>query len=123
GWNAASPVGAAFTATGAEAAAAAPPARIAKPTRRVPGPRAVVVGWVVPDPRGAAIGTYQLVCRASGSVRTVYVPAADVVAGKARSRLLTGLTAGKRYSCTVRAHNAAGWNTASPAGAPFTARA
>lgn len=122
GWNDASPASAAFTATGTDAAAAAPPARIAKPSRRVPGPREVVIGWVVPDPRGATIGTYQVVCSAPGSVRTVYLKAADSVAGKARSRLLTGLTAGKRYSCTVRAHNAAGWNAASAASTPFTAR-
>jgi len=122
GWNEASPASAAFTATGTEAAAATAPARIAKPSRRVPGPRAVVVGWVVPDPRGATIDTYQVVCRASGSLRQVYVKAADAVAGKARSRLLTALVAGKRYSCTVRAHNAAGWGTASPPSTPFTAR-
>jgi PKD repeat protein len=124
GWGPASAASAAFTATGTvDAGTSAAPARIAKPSRRVPGPRAVVVGWVVPDPRGATIGTYQVVCSAPGSVRVVYVAAADTTAGRARSRLVTSLVAGKKYTCTVRAHNAVGWGAASSASSPFTARA
>ena len=123
GWGPASPPSAAFTATGpADAGTSAAPARIAKPTRSVPGPRAVVVAWVVPDVRGARIDTYEVRCTAPGSVRAVYVKISDPIAGPTRSRQVTGLISGLRYTCTVRAHNANGWGQASPASSPFTAR-
>ena len=48
--------------------------------------------------------------------------AAPAPAGSARGSV-TLLKAGKRYTCAVSAHNAAGWSVPSPGTSPFTARA
>ena len=115
----------ATTPPGSRVVVTATAVRIAKPGATVPAGRKVVVSWKVPDVRGARIDRYQVVCRATGSVRTLLVTANDSAAslGKVRSRTLTSLALGRRYTCTVRAHNAAGWNLASLATDGFVARA
>ncbi|MFC6238983.1 PKD domain-containing protein [Longivirga aurantiaca] len=108
-----------------DAVVTATPVRIARPTRSVPSGRKVLLTWMVPDPRGLPINTYQVVCRAPGSTRTAYVAVSDPTLGfgQPRTRTVGSLVAGARYSCVVRAHNGAGWSVASPASAAFTARA
>jgi len=103
----------------------ATPLRAAKPTRTVPTGRQVVVAWKVPDVRGASIDEYQVVCVAPGSSRSVYLRASDTAAavGRSRSRAITGLLLNRRYTCTVRAHNAQGWGVASAPTSDFAARA
>ena len=104
---------------------AATPSKVAKPTRAVPSGRKVVVSWKVPNARGLTIDKYQVTCRATGSVRSVYVNAKDSIAsiGKARKGTVSLLTAGKTYTCTVKAHNGKGWNLPGSPSTSFKARA
>lgn len=103
----------------------ATPSKIAKPTRLVPTGRKVIVGWKVPNARGLVITKYWVICRAPGSVKSVVVKAKDstVQIGRVRKGTVVGLTAGKTYSCTVKAYNAKGWNIPSVPSTPFKARA
>jgi PKD repeat protein len=102
----------------------ATPLRAARPTRTVPAGHQVVVAWKVPDVRGATIDHYQVVCLAPGSSRSVLVAGSDsaTAVGRARSRTVTGLLLNRRYTCTVRAHNALGWGLASTPSSDFAAR-
>ncbi|MGE0818906.1 MAG: PKD domain-containing protein [Candidatus Nanopelagicales bacterium] len=103
----------------------ATPARPAKPTRTVAAGRTVDATWKVPDMRGSVIDHYQVVCSAAGSTRAVLVAAGDGTPsiGRARTATVRGLLVGRRYTCTVRAHNALGWGAPSAASSDFAARA
>ncbi|MGE0820349.1 MAG: PKD domain-containing protein [Candidatus Nanopelagicales bacterium] len=99
--------------------------KIAKPTRVVPTGKKVVLSWKAPNPRGLKITKYWAVCRATGSMKYKVVTAADFVnqIGRTRTATVTGLTAGKTYSCTIKAYNAKGWNLPSAPSSAFKARA
>ncbi len=103
----------------------ATPNRIAKPTRLVPTGRKAIVSWKAPNPRGLVISKYWVICRAPGSIKSVVVTAKDGTAqmGRVRKGTVVGLTAGKTYSCTVKAYNAKGWNLPSVPSTSFKARA
>jgi PKD repeat protein len=100
-------------------------AQIAKPTRTLPGPRAVTVRWRAPQANGEPITTYQVLCRTGTSFKAAYVKVADGsgTVGAARQGTVKGLTVGRRYACVVKAFGPLGWNVPSVATTAFTARA
>lgn len=94
---------------GAAAAASAPSApRYAKAT---PANQAVKVSWTAPSSNGGATIDQYALQRLNTTTSTWST--IKSVSGSARSATSTGLTNGKRYYFRVRAHNAAGWSTAS----------
>ena len=99
--------------------------KIATPTRVVPTGKKVIVSWKAPNPRGLKITKYWAICRATGSMKYKVVTASDFITqiGRTRSATVTGLTAGKTYTCTVKAYNAKGWNLPSNPTSSFKARA
>lgn len=99
--------------------------KIATPTRAVPTGRKAIVSWKAPNPRGLKITKYWVTCRATGSMKYTVVTASDFITqiGRTRTATVTGLTAGKTYTCTVKAYNAKGWNVPSNPTSPFKARA
>jgi PKD repeat protein len=99
--------------------------KIATPTRVVPTGKKVVVSWKAPNPRGLTITKYWATCRATNSMKYKVITAADFVnqIGRTRTATVTGLTAGKTYTCTVKAYNAKGWNVPSNPTSSFKARA
>jgi len=99
--------------------------KIAKPSRVVPTGKKVVLSWKAPNPRGLKITKYWATCRATGSMKYTVVPASDFVnqIGRTRTATVTGLTAGKTYTCTIKAYNLKGWNLPSAPSSAFKARA
>lgn len=117
--------GAGFTTKSINVVVNATPAKIAKPTRTVLSGRKVVVAWKAPKPNGLTITKYQAICRSTVNTRSAVVAAKDfnTQVGRTRTATVTSLTAGRSYTCTVKAYNARGWNLPSVPSSTFTARA
>ncbi len=103
----------------------ATPNKVAKPTRTALAGKKAVVAWKAPNPRGLTITKYQAICRSGSSVKSTVVSAKDFTSqiGRTRTATVSALTAGKSYTCTVKAYNAKGWNLPSAPSTAFTARA
>jgi uncharacterized repeat protein (TIGR02543 family) len=81
-----------------------------------PGNGMAVVTWTPPT-SGAPIDSYEATCTATGNPTDVRIGTTD---GSATSASVAGLTNGVEYTCTVRAHNVAGFGPSSDPSNPVT---
>jgi Fibronectin type III domain len=83
-----------------------------------PGDASALVSWTEPaDDGGAPIDGYQVTCVATGDDGDVHVA---TTGGGASSTTVSGLTNDVEYTCSVRAHNEAGYGPPSEPSGPFT---
>jgi phage baseplate assembly protein gpV len=97
-----------------------PPERPGAPTgvAASPGNASAVISWTPPTfDGGSPIDGYELTCTATGNPADVQTATTD---GSATSATVTGLTNGVEYTCTVQAHNEAGFGPGSEPSNPVT---
>ncbi len=108
GWGSYSKLSTSFTL------ATSVPARPSAVTATPQGATSAAVAFTAPEDGGAAIDNYRAKCVSSDGGTTRY---AD---GASSPLTVTGLSAGKTYQCTVKAHNSLGWGSYSPLSPAFT---